>query len=211
MKTNKILIVVLVAILAIAIGGYYYPKVSDSLGGNPLNATGPVHYQTETFNQGLVVLNGTQNGTNWVETTVGGPLATGVTYGAWQNTTNGIVLANDAAYGFSGTASSSFRFVLMATTTNPANFVTSQAFSAANSYATSTLIAGTTYATSTVASTTPARAGNGVIAISPGAWLVFFVQRGDTNCVNLPTVNGCEAATSTNRGIVPFWIAHLMR
>lgn len=39
----------MVAVL-IAIGGYFYPSVSTVLGAN---ATGPAHYQTESFWQGL--------------------------------------------------------------------------------------------------------------------------------------------------------------
>ena len=201
---------ILIAII-IAVGAYSYPKQVTPLGSS-LTPSGQVHYQTETFAEGLVSSKEMQLGTA-VENYVGDTVAAGATYGVWYNDRGVQVFADNAIMGFTGTASSSLRFSLFATTTNPANFVTSQAFTAANGTAGLQLIAPTTYATSTTATTTNSiiAKATGVVPIPSASYLVFYVQRGDASCVNLPTLNGCEAATSTNRGITPFWKVHLFR
>ena len=218
--TNKNLTYGLLITFVIAIIGLFTPvgkAVVSSFGNTSpsLNASGQVHYQTETFQNGLVSVTESQLG-NAITNYVGSSLSAGVTYDSWKNTTGVQEFADNAIAGFTGTASSSLRVIIFATTTNPANFVTSQAFTSvvANN---ATLLGATVYASSTTATTTNSvmsaivNQSLGTLPIPNNSYLVFYVQRGDTNCVNLPTVNGCEAATSTNRGAVPFWKVHLFR
>lgn len=212
--TNKNLTYGLLITFVISIFGLFTPAgktIVQQLGAS-LTPSGPVHYQTETFSQGLISSTESQFGTA-VTNYVGDNLATGATYGVWYNNTGTQVFAHDGIMGFTGTASSSYRFALFATTTNPANFVTSQAFTAANGTAGLSLIAPTTYATSTTATTTNSviAKATGVVPVPSASYLVFYVQKGDQSCASLPAVNGCEAATSTNRGIIPFWKVHLFR
>ena len=51
MNNQKLSLGVALVAVIIAIGGYFYPSVSASVFG--ANATGPAHYQTESFWQGL--------------------------------------------------------------------------------------------------------------------------------------------------------------
>ena len=143
---------------------------------------------------------------------VGNTFAAGAQFGFWYNDTGRIAYADMGMFGWeTGTASSSFRIAMFATTTNPNSFVTSQAFTAQNGTAGLNLVGATTFATSSTATTTNSYTtnGTGIVPIANGAYLVTYLQRGDASCINLPTLNGCEAATSTNRGFNPFWRAHI--
>ncbi len=116
------------------------------------------------------------------------------------------------AFGFnSGTASSSFRVNLFATTTGPATIASLYSFTAlteAINGSDTFLSRNFIYATSTTATTTNTLAlqkvnsGSGMITIPASGYLHFFVQQGDLlgSCTAGGQAGKCESATSTARG-----------
>ena len=127
---------------------------------------------------------------------------------SWFNPTGQSIQVFYADAGFnSGTASSSFRIGLFATTTGPSQITRifdytalTEAINGANSF----LIKNFVYATSTAATTTTSHMalkdgfGSGSITVPASGYLHFLVQQGDLlRCISS---GSCETASSSARG-----------
>ncbi len=156
--------------------------------------------------------------------TIGGSITAGSRLSYWYNDTGSPVYVTPAVQGWSsGTASTSLRVAMYATTTQPTTTA------AVLDYATPTdaivgpsaLLFNQLYATSSTATTTnsamatKAGTSNGAVTVPVGGYLVVLLQNasGVSNAPN-PLCNGatCETATSTKRGISTFfWRGHYFR
>lgn len=143
----------------------------------------------------------------------GGELVAGDNEDAWQNDTGRTVFADLGTITTSGTASSSYRFYMFATSSSavPAgNYWT--ALTEASSRLGNSLIGGIVAPTSTTATTTNSitaaaiSKGTGVITIPSGWYLITYYQAVDTAACGATV---CEPATSTNNGLGKVtWTAH---
>ena|SRR3990167_4528613 len=132
----------------------------------------------------------------------------GLRMDSWYNDTGYSVDVAIAMSGFnSGTASSSIRMSLFATTTGPSKIKSlysyttlTEAINGSNTF----LMRNFIYATSTTATTTNNQqmlkqgSGSGVVTVPNAGYLHLFVQQGDLlNCAT----SSCETSTSSARGI----------
>ena len=136
---------------------------------------------------------------------------------SWYNDTGQDLHVSIADAGFnSGTASSSYRISLFATSTGPSTIkrlydytTLTEAINGSNSF----LIKNFKYATSTTATTTnnlqmlKDGSGSGMITVASSSYMHLLIQQGDLiGSCSAGTYNGtCESATSSNRGIGDFF------
>lgn len=131
----------------------------------------------------------------------------------YTNTNPASEWVNLAQLSTTGTASSSFKFYLVASTS--ASIAAAQNFKDVNLYTGKNLLSGTIASSSSATSTSnvkgavsvvtlndPLYTSDGLVEIKTGESVLLFLQRGDSSCpVDATNMKGgCEAATSTNRG-----------
>src|SRR3990167_10854124 len=126
----------------------------------------------------------------------GGAMSAGDDEDSWQNLTNDTVYAKYGAVTTSGTASSSYRIFMVAT--SAASIPTTHDFTAIP-LSNNNLISGQVWATSTPATTTNSitAAGNDTVVIPDKWYLITYYQAVDLAACGATI---CEPATSTNNG-----------
>ena len=150
-------------------------------------------------------------------------ISAGTSIKSVRNNTGSTIWVDLTTQGWtSGTASSSYRIYIFATTTSASEITRVYDFTAFTEALNgpNTFLIAQTYATSTTATTTnnitnfhSGEIGNPVIEVASGDFVHTFIQVGDLTCelggAVLP--GGCENATSTNRGFNPFFRFHYYR
>lgn len=123
--------------------------------GTPADLLGGVYSNVANYFPNIYVPGESQIGDS-IQKTLAGTIGPGVTVSSWQNTTGSTVYVSEGIGGFtSGTASSSLRLALFATTTAPSTITSIDNFtSLTNVSMKENFLFNALYATSTTASTT---------------------------------------------------------
>ena len=196
---NKtITILVIVVILAIAIGGYFFPNVKQIVqqtvvGGDVINAN-------PNFSDGLRISGVSEK---WAF----GTIKLGANTAFWTNNTNYDVFADTTEMYVNGTASSTLQFNVG--TSSTASLAYSTYVTATNPY--SSLISSQQVATSTnykvftntATSVLTGQASSTTIRVAKGQSVFFLVK--DPYNANTATDQNYESATSSNRGYTVDW------
>jgi hypothetical protein len=208
MNIKNIVLGGLVVLLALLLGFFasksFVPAPAPA--GNVLQPSGPTHYQTESFTQGLITTeaqfnNGPVEGYRLL------PIAAGSNQTCWRNTSGGTILVDKGFFGFqSGTASSTFAGNVFATTS--ASVPSSNSYIALAPSVANTIIKGTIIATSSTATSTTSVLPAAVV-VANGSYVCAYMQQNTTyTSVECTNAGLCETATSTNRGFNPFGAFH---
>lgn len=133
-------------------------------------------------------------------------LGSGATTTTYTNRSPSTEFVTLGSWSTSGTASSSFTVALFASSSPTITSTHSMVRLVlnGNGFASSTRIIDTiTLATgtrSTATSSLSNRLSDGMVEVKKGQSIHLTIQKGDFTCDSIPTANGCESASSTNRG-----------
>lgn len=207
---NKVLSSILVTVASLALGVSLW-SVHLATALNP-NLGGTVENFPSWFTNGLSVGNNSNGNTGVFTNAVAGQIGPGANTAHWTNNTGHTVFIPLVVLHTTGTASSSMKLIVSASTTVPALADDFNALNLPmNDVAISTIVATSSTATTTSNLLSVAQnssKSSGVISVAAGSSL-NIVMHNASGVANAPlnTCNGasCETATSTNRGFNVNW------